>query len=385
MKILTVCSNEYTAPPPDNVIHASLYISSLLAEGLAKKGHAVTYLCAMGSSINTARIYTKPPSFFETINRNEWDAISDKGLRSQLIAPFDTDLHLEMLQAVDAEKFDVIHFHSTPCFLSLPFASRTQLPNIFTLHGISSEPERKVIDVFNNKNNYFISISNNQRKQFNNLSFTKTIYHGVPIDRFGFNAVGGNQMFFSGRLKRIKGVEEAIFAALKAHRQLQVSGDIRRSEKDYFYKTVLPLIDHSNGLVKFLDFVNRSLIGRFFGESKLFLFPIQWEEPFGLVMIESMAAGTPVVAFARGSVPEVIKDGETGFIVNPAKDDIRGDWIVKKTGIEGLCEAVERIYSMPKDQYQSMRRACRAHVEKYFTLERMVNDYERVYQSILDR
>lgn len=100
-------------------------------------------------------------------------------------------------------------------------------------------------------------------------------------------------------------------------------------------------------------------------------------------MIEAMACGTPVVAYARGSVPEVIKDGETGFIVNPSDTDIRGNWIIKKTGIEGLCEAVERIYSMPEDQYRQMRRNCRAHVEKNFTVERMVDEYEKVYKEIL--
>lgn len=100
-------------------------------------------------------------------------------------------------------------------------------------------------------------------------------------------------------------------------------------------------------------------------------------------MIEAMACGTPVVAYARGSVPEVIKDGETGFIVNSSEEDKRGDWIVKKTGIEGLCEAVEKIYSMPEEQYRQMRRNCRTHVEKNFTVERMVGEYEKVYNQIL--
>ena len=100
-------------------------------------------------------------------------------------------------------------------------------------------------------------------------------------------------------------------------------------------------------------------------------------------MVEAMATGTPVVAFARGSVPEVVKDGQTGFIVNPSDDDIRGDWIIKKTGFEGLIEAVGKIYSMPKDQYQQMRLACRTYVEKNFTVEAMVDAYEKVYEQIL--
>lgn len=104
---------------------------------------------------------------------------------------------------------------------------------------------------------------------------------------------------------------------------------------------------------------------------------------FGLVMIGVMSCGTPVVAYARGSVPEVIKDGETGFIVNPSDEDKRGDWIIKKTGIEGLVEAVKRIYSMPENQYQQLRKNCRRHIENNFTAERMINDYVQVYQEIL--
>jgi glycosyltransferase involved in cell wall biosynthesis len=102
-----------------------------------------------------------------------------------------------------------------------------------------------------------------------------------------------------------------------------------------------------------------------------------------MVMIEAMACGTPVVAFARGSVPEVIKDGETGFIVNPSDEDKQGDWIFKRTGVDGFGEAVERIYSMPDTEYRKMRYACRRHVEENFTVEKMVNGYETVYRKIL--
>ena len=135
-------------------------------------------------------------------------------------------------------------------------------------------------------------------------------------------------------------------------------------------------------IVFHLGFLEQKELVSYYQNAKLFLFPIEWEEPFGLVMIEAMAAGTPIVAFARGSVPEVIKDGETGFIVNSSDEDKRGDWIVKKVGIDGLCEAVERIYSMPKDHYRQMRKNCRGHVEKFFTIEKMIDNYEMVYKQI---
>jgi glycosyltransferase involved in cell wall biosynthesis len=113
------------------------------------------------------------------------------------------------------------------------------------------------------------------------------------------------------------------------------------------------------------------------------LAPLTWEEPFGLTLIESMACGTPVIAFARGSVPEIIEDGKTGYIVNSSEDDKRGDFVIKKTGIEGLCEAVERIYDMSEEGYRQMRKNCRAHVENNFTVERMVDQYEALYKEIL--
>ena len=119
-------------------------------------------------------------------------------------------------------------------------------------------------------------------------------------------------------------------------------------------------------------------------KAKAFLMTINWEEPFGLVMIEAMACGTPVVAFARGSVPEIVKDGETGFIINPSDDDVRGDWIIKKTGFEGLCEAVNKLYSLSQEEYKQMRLACRKRVEERFTIEKMVEEYEKVYQDVLN-
>jgi glycosyltransferase involved in cell wall biosynthesis len=112
------------------------------------------------------------------------------------------------------------------------------------------------------------------------------------------------------------------------------------------------------------------------------LFPIEWEEPFGLVMVESMATGTPVIAYARGATKEIIKDGETGFLVNPSDIDIRGNFIIKKTGQAGIQEAVERIYSMPDNEYARIRQNCRRHVENLFTIEKMVNQYIDFFKTL---
>jgi len=179
-------------------------------------------------------------------------------------------------------------------------------------------------------------------------------------------------------------LEDAIEVAHRLRRKLVIGARVdKESESNFnYYKTQIehklqqtPVVNHGE--------MTSEKRNELIASSRCFIFPIKWEEPFGLVMIESMASGTPVIAYARGSTPEVIKDGETGFLVNSSEEDIRGDWIIKKTAIEGLCEAVEKIYAMPEEEYKAMRRNCRAHVEKNFTVERMVDEYETVYQQII--
>lgn len=232
-------------------------------------------------------------------------------------------------------------------------------------------------------NNVYFSFPSSY--QFNHVPFIPmrqkfVIPHGIDIRKFIFSYQTTNSMLWMGRVDRDspKGIQQAIEVSQKTRFHLNLFPYIQ--DEKYFQSEIKPRL--YKNIVISAGIADRN---RVFQNAKLFLFPVQWEEPFGLVMIESMACGTPVVAFARGSVPEVIKDGETGFIVNPSDDDIRGNWIIKKTGIEGLCEAVERIYGMSEDEYRAMRRACREHVEENFTVERMVDNYEKVYKKILSQ
>ncbi|GAB4219962.1 MAG: hypothetical protein Fur009_8390 [Candidatus Microgenomates bacterium] len=283
------------------------------------------------------------------------------------------------------KKLDIIHsFHD---FSAHYFNELTNFPTVYTLHDPLPQ-QTNTIEYLRFKNfshHNYISISKNQQKSVIKLNFIKTIYHGINISIFDYNEKSKNHIIYFGRIIEDKGPDIALKIALKLNIKLKfATSNIKANLSQlYFDNKIKPFIDNKNVFLE--GFIEGKKKSQFINEGKLFLFPIQWEEPFGLVMIESMACGTPVVAFARGSVPEVIKDGETGFIVNPSDDDIRGNWIVKKTGIEGLCEAVERIYSMPEEKYRQMRRACRAHVEKHFTIERMVNEYEKVYEEILSK
>ncbi len=252
---------------------------------------------------------------------------------------------------------------------------------ITTLHGpLNLSYQNIVFEKY--KDSFYISISNNQRKDLPELNFIKTIYNGIDINDFPFQEKpNSDRMLFFARFSPEKGAYEAIKTATITKRKLTLAAKVDSSDLEYYQKNK-SLLENEN--IKFEGEVDKNQKAYYYENSKLLISPICWEEPFGLMFTESMACGTPVVAFARGSVPEIIKDGETGFIVNPSDDDIRGNWIIKKTGIEGLCEAVEQIYSMPEKQYLEMRRACRAHVEKHFTVERMVDEYEKVYQEILN-
>lgn len=284
--------------------------------------------------------------------------------------------------------FDLFHTNISCGENIMPFARFVKKPIIITLHGpLNLSYQRKYYSLFNDsKNIFFVSISNSQRKPQPNLNYIRTIYHGIDTKKeFQFNPKGDNYLIWSGRAVPEKGLDIVLQIIKLTKKKAKIFPII----KDEFFKWLQEIIIKRRNIVNqaisiYTDFdVHRLGLACHYQTSKLFLFPLQWEEPFGLTLIESMACGTPVVAYARGSIPEIVKDGETGFIVNSSKDDIRGNWIIKKTGIEGLCEAVERIYAMPEEKYKQMRLACRAHVEKNFTVERMVDQYEEVYKEVI--
>lgn len=282
-------------------------------------------------------------------------------------------------------EFDLYHVNIGDGDLSLPFARFVKKPILITLHYTQdAEYIKKYFSQFADlKNVFFVSISNAQRNFFPKLNYKSTIYHGIDTDQFTFDFRGGEKLMWAGRGVPDKGLE-IIFKILNKLAKGSKLFILRKDEYTHWLDKLISeqknLIASKKVLIEF-DKDRKDLVSEY-QSAKLFLFPIQWEEPFGLVLLESMAAGTPVVAFARGSVSEIIKDGETGFIVNPAEDDIRGDWIVKKSGFEGLCEAVERIYSLSEEEYLQMRKNCREHIEKKFTASKMAKNYFNIYKSL---
>jgi len=316
-------------------------IVSYLTEELVRRGHDVT-LFASGDSRTAARL----------VAVTERALRLDANSREVLAANFSRELGRVF---GTAEKFDVIHCHVD--YLAYPFSRLVRTPTLHTLHGRLDLPYlgpvfRDFPDV------RLVSISDAQREPLASLklNWAGTVYHGLPVDRFPFVAQPGDYLAFLGRLSPEKQPEVAIEVARRAGVPLRIAAKIDANDREYVDRVVRPLLD--DPLVEFIGEVEDDEKAAFLGGARALLFPIDWPEPFGLVMIEAMACGTPVIARPCGSVREIVEDGSTGFV---------GDTV------DDLVEAVKRIDTID-------RAACRRHVERRFSVARMVADYETLYR-----
>jgi glycosyltransferase involved in cell wall biosynthesis len=369
MKIAYYSSNRTVFPPPANIVAANADVMANIVRGMIGKGHDITVYASKGSSMPGAKIIDLnlvPHELDYAYQREEWVKDLHIGYRltyiSQMIA--------------DSANYDLIHLHVGRAIFGEPFIRFSQCPIVFTLHESLVSHLAPIMGEFKDAN--LISISYAQRQAIPNLNYIANIYHGIDVGNFQFGPTGSDNYVFMSRVSPEKGVEDAIEACLKAGVKLLIFGP---GDKEYLEKNVLPKTGEGIQYKGMVEYRSSGWV-KAYAQSKAFILPIQWEEPFGLVFVEAMAFGTPVIAYARGSVPEIIKDGKTGFVVNYSENDKRGNWVVKKTGVQGLIEAIGLLEQMPEKEYQSMRRACREHVEKNFTVEKMVDGYEKVYENL---
>ncbi len=328
-------------PVPPYTYGGTELIISWLCDELVRRGHEVT-LFATGDSKTKAKLIPIWP-------RSLW--------RAKLRTPHAVFslLYQKLIEIQD--QFDILHDHCE--FYTMPYTKFLKPPVITTLHHPLTEETIILYKKFPNVN--FVAISKHQRKSGPGINIVRTIYHGLPIEKYEFNPKPKNYLLWLSKIMPQKGIAEAIDIAKLSGENLIISGNIPPEYGDYFDFRIKPLIDG-----KKIQFVGASDFPKkidLLKNAKASIFPVKRPEPFGLVVIEAMACGTPVIAFKEGSMPELIEDGKTGFLVN---------------NIEEACQALKKV-----DQIS--REYCREYVKKNFNLKRMVNRYEKLYKKILKK
>jgi glycosyltransferase involved in cell wall biosynthesis len=316
-------------------------IVSYLTEELIAQGHDVT-LFASGDSTTQANLIAQ----------------CERSLRLNSTCADRLAYHFLELEQVsrNASLFDIIHFHID--YLHYPLSRKIEVPHVTTLHGRLDLPDlvplyREFADV------PVVSISDAQRIPLPWINWQGTVYHGIPLDLYNYKENPGDYLAFLGRISPEKRVDRAIEIAKRAKMPLKIAAKVDSDDRSYMEEEIQPLLDHP--LVEFIGEVGEEEKAKLLGGAYALLFPIDWVEPFGIVMIEAMACGTPVVAFRQGSVPEVIDHGVTGFIV----DDIEESLV-----------ALEKIHGFD-------RSLCRKVFETRFSVPRMTSDYVSIYERLV--
>jgi glycosyltransferase involved in cell wall biosynthesis len=313
-------------------------VVAFLTDELVRQGHDVT-LFASGDSQTLARL---APAC-ERAQRLD-------GGRLDMLAE-----HILMVERVarQASEFDLIHFHLAN--LHFPVARRLRTPHVTTLHGRLDLPE--LVPLYREFSDLpMISISDAQRTPLLDAGWIGTVYHGLPLDLLRFQPRAGRYLAFLGRISPEKRVDRAIAIATAAGWRLRIAAKVDDADRIYFERDIRPLLDHP--LVEFVGEIDETEKSDFLGGAYALLFPIDWPEPFGLVQIEALACGTPVVAIRGGSVAEIIDDGVTGFIV------------------ETVEQAIDAVRALDRID----RHTCREVFERRFSVTRMALDYVRMYE-----
>jgi glycosyltransferase involved in cell wall biosynthesis len=315
-------------------------VVSYLTEELVHQGHDVT-LFASGDSQTAAKLVPCSP-------------------RSLRLDPGSIDAtahHVVMLEKIARrrDQFDVIHFHID--YMHFPMSRRSSVPQITTLHGRLDIPD--LVPLYREFSEMpVVSISYSQREPLPWVNWVDTVYHGLPEGLYSFRSRPGNYLAFLGRISPEKRADRAIRIAKAVGMELRIAAKVEDVDRKYFEEEIQPHLD--DPLIRFVGEIGEREKNVFLGNAYALLFPIDWPEPFGLVMIEAMACGTPVIAYRQGSVPEVMVDGETGFIVEETDDAV---------------DAVKRVAGLSRER-------CREVFEERFTAGRMARDYVSIYERI---
>lgn len=337
MRIAQIAPPWFAVPP---VRYGGIeWVVALLADGLADRGHDVT-LYASGGSHTRAKLVTvfEDPPGGEHIGDVFYDVVHA------------STAYLE------PDQFDLIHDHSG--LIGPAIGAHVPAPVVHTLHGPFTDEAKRVYTLLSGSIHY-VAISAAQRAFCPDLSYAGTVHNGIDLDRYPFRSEKEDFLLFLGRINREKGPELAVEVAHRTGRKLVMAVKMAEpAEQDYWNEKVEPLLDGSEEILGEITVEEKAeLVSR----ASAVLFPIQWPEPFGLVMTEAMATGTPVISFAFGAAPEVIAHGVTGFLIN---------------SVDEMCDAVARAGQIDPE-------ACRKHVEAHFSDDAMVEGYLEAFDRVL--
>ena len=341
MRVLLLAPLWETVPPPR--YGGTEAVVSVLCEELVRQGHEVT-LCASGDSVTSAELL----SIYHRSLRTA-DDLTDR-------QPYDW-MHIALSLKEAADGFDIIHNHAGE--LAMAMGHLVGVPMLSTMHCLVTPDTRFVWDRYGGWYNTISHAARRSMPQVRGGTYCGVVHNGIDVNSFPYEERKGDYLLFLGRVAPEKGTHLAIEAARRLGKRLIIAAKVDQADRRYFHQTVEPLID--GALIQFVGEVDASLKRRLYARACCLLLPICWEEPFGLVMAEAMACGTPVVAFARGAAPELVVDGETGFLVHD---------------VDGMVKAVRRV-----DRIDPRR--CRRHVEENFSAQRMAEGYLALYERII--
>ena len=328
-------------PVPPYTYGGTELVVSWLCDELVRRGHEVTLFATEDSKTSAKLIPIWPKALWQAKLKTPHAVFS---------------LLYEKLISLQ-NNFDIIHDHCE--FYTASYSKFLKPKIVTTLHHPLTEETIILYKKFPDIN--FVAVSKNQRKSGPGINIVKTIYHGLPIEKYEFNPEPKNYLLWLSKIIPEKGIAKAIDIAKLSGENLIISGNIPPEYGDYFDFRIKPLIDGKK--IQFVGASNFSKKVELLKNAKAFLFPVRRPEPFGLVVIEAMACGVPVIAFKGGSLPELIEDGKTGFLVN---------------NIEEARQALKKLNRISREY-------CREYVKKNFNLKRMVNRYEKLYKKILKK
>ncbi len=324
------------------------HIAGRLSKELKKRGHKVCLFCSGDSHcLGSGDLVCLPKSIHSRAgNITSYRRMLDKAFKKIF---------------KNLKGYDAVHFHD--CGLELDHILQHCLQDInnivITIHHSATWG---AVNRLAKDNHGFkvVFISRRQQSLFKKIPGARVIYNGIELDKIGYNSKPKDYLLFAGRINKDKGADIACRIALQKNIKLYIIGGISPSNREFYNRKVKPLIGRSGGLIEYLGVKPHKDVLRYMRGAKALLMPIRWQEPFGLVMAEALACGTPVIAFNKGAAPEIVADGKTGYIVRSQK------------------EMAERIDDISKIK----RIDCRKRAERYFSFRRMVDEYEKLYKQI---